>query len=162
MTLVEYCFDRIQKTWLHIPSYQLNNQYTYIEIWLELESAGSAWIRSARSSFCKTDSHSFCNKTTFLRVIPTMAHINTYYININFHEYLKIPETYSDILYDILSDILSGTLSGILSGILPGTLSGIGFLLTFFLASSIAHCDCDLAVGVRQGPRRSRAGDAGG
>ena len=27
VTLVEYCFDRIQKTWLHIPSYQLNNPY---------------------------------------------------------------------------------------------------------------------------------------
>ena len=130
VTLVEYCFDRIQKTWLHIPSYQLNNPYTYIEIWLELESAGSAWIRSARSSFCKADAHCFCNKTTFLRVIPTMAHINTYYININCHEYLKILV--------------------------------MTFYLTFFLASSIAHCDCDLAVGVRQGPRRSRAGDAGG
>ena len=74
--------------------------------WNLLDPHGSALQRS----FCKTDSHSFCNKTTFLRVIPTMAHINTYYININCHEYLKIPETYSDILYDILSDIPSGTL----------------------------------------------------
>ena len=107
-------------------------------MWLELESAGSAWTRSARNSFCKTDPHNFCNRTTFLRVIPTMANINTCYININCHEYLKISETYSDILCDILSGILSGTLSGILSSILPGTLSGIGFLLTFFLAFFLA------------------------